>query len=290
MKFKVINDTSYNKLNLIDVSSNLRKLKTFYVGDKNEKLISSLRKSEVQKEIVTDFYKKLCTAYVTAAAYIKKKYAINNPCLKSFCALDPKLHQSSLTHENLLNLKPYFETFLSNDCGEFSTEIQKYVTDSELPLPEETERLDIWWNKVFKTKRYPVLSSLVCPCLSIFTGPMVECSFSIMNDIIDSRSGCMEIDTYSAIVTTKYNIKSTGKSAAIKYNRKDILRDPVDSTLSYYMRTSSSRYKKCLKSKRDKMLLKKKIYHQKKCLQNYQRKEERKLYTSRLLFIFMNIF
>ena len=54
-----------------------------------------------------------------------------------------------------------------------------------------------------------------------------------MNDIIDSRSGRMEIDTYSAIVTTKYNIKSTGKSAAIKYTRKDILRDPVDSTLSY---------------------------------------------------------
>ena len=106
-----------------------------------------------------------------------------------------------------------------------------------------------------------------------------------MNDIINSRSGRTEIDTYSPIVTTKYNINSAGKSAAIKYNRKDILRDPADSTLSYYMRTSSSRYKKCLKSKR-----RKKIYRQKKCLQNYQRKEERKLYTSRLLFIFMNIF
>ena len=85
---------------------------------------------------------------------------------------------------------------------------------------------------------------------------MVECSFSVMNDI-DSRSGLMEIDTYSAIVTTEYNIKSTGKSAAIKYNKKDILRDPVGLTLSYYMRISSSRYKKYLKSKQDKMLLKK---------------------------------
>ena len=185
-------------------------------------------------------------------------------------------------------MKPYFETFLSNYCGEFSTEIQKYATDSELPLPEETERLDIWWNKVFKTKRYPVLSSLVRPCLSIFTGPMVECSFSIMNDIIDSRSGRMEIDTYSAIVTTKYNIKSTGKSAAIKYNRKDILRDPVDSTLSYYVRTASSRYKKCLKSKRDKMLLKKKNISSKKVLTKLSNKGRKE--TSRLLFIFMNIF
>ena len=133
----------------------------------------------------------------------------------------------------------------------------KNVTDSEFSLPEEKERLDVWWNKVFKTNRYPVLSSLVHPCLSIFTGPMVECSFSMMNDIIDSRSGRMEIEAYSAIMTTKYSLKSS-KSAALKFNRKDILRDPVDSTLSYYMRTSSSRYKKCLKTKRDKMLLKKK--------------------------------
>ena len=62
-----------------------------------------------------------------------------------------------------------------------------------LPAPEENERLDIWWNKVFHTKRYPALSDLVRASLSIFTGPMVECSFSMMNDIIDARSGRMEI-------------------------------------------------------------------------------------------------
>ena len=67
----------------------------------------------------------------------------------------------------------------------------------------------------------------------------------------------MQIEAYSTIMATKYSLKSN-KSAALKFNRKDILRDPVDSTLSYYMRTSSSRYKKCLKTKRDKMLLKKK--------------------------------
>ena len=39
----------------------------------------------------------------------------------------------------------------------------KNVTDPELLLPKEKERLDVWWNKVFKTNRYPVLMSLVCP-------------------------------------------------------------------------------------------------------------------------------
>ena len=74
----------------------------------------------------------------------------------------------------------------------------------------------------------------------------------MMNDIIDSRSGRMEIETYSAIMTKKYSLKS---SKFLKFNRKEILQDStryiVDSTLLYYMRTSSSRYKKCLKTKRD---------------------------------------
>ena len=64
MKFEVINNTSNNKLNLIDVASNVRKLKTLYVGDENEKLVSSLRKNKIQRDIATDFYRKLRTAYL----------------------------------------------------------------------------------------------------------------------------------------------------------------------------------------------------------------------------------
>ena len=127
------------------------------------KLKSQCRRYEKTKfkETATNFYRKLRSAYVTDAVYIQKKYALNNRHLKFFCALDLQLRQSSLTHENLLNLRPYFETFLSNGRGEYSSEIQKYVTDSELLLPKEKERLDVWWNKVFKTNRYPLLSSLV---------------------------------------------------------------------------------------------------------------------------------
>ena len=87
----------------------------------------------------------------------------------------------------------------------------------------------------------------------------------MMSYIFHSRSDCMEIETYTAIMTTKYSLKSS-KSVALKFNRKDMLRDLVDSTLIiyayiYYMCTSSSRYKNCLKTERDKMLLEKKIYH-----------------------------
>ena len=78
MKFEVINNMPSNKLNLIDVALNVWKLKTLYVGDENEKLVLPLQKKKIQRDIATEFYRKLCTAYVTAAVYILKI------CIKQF--------------------------------------------------------------------------------------------------------------------------------------------------------------------------------------------------------------
>ena len=127
---------------MIDVASNVQKLKTMHVGDENEKLVLLLRKNKIQREIATDFYRKLRTAYVTLAVSIQKKDVLNSPLLKWFFALYSHLSQSSLTHENFLNLKPYFEFFLLSNL-EYSPEMQNCFTDSELPLPEEKARLDV---------------------------------------------------------------------------------------------------------------------------------------------------
>ena len=120
----------------------------------------------------------------------------------------------SQTHEKLLPLKSYLEPFISIDNSwDFTTELKNYVIDSDLPQPQETERLDGWWTKIFETKRYPILSILVKASLSIFTGPIVESSFSIMNDTIDLQSGKTELAAYSAIMTVKYQLKSAGVTA-----------------------------------------------------------------------------
>ena len=123
-----------------------------------------------------------------------------------------------------------------------TAKLRNYVIDSDLTQPQEMEREDVWWNKIFETKHYPILSSAVKPSLSIFTGLMVESSFSMMNDIIDSRSGRTEIN--SAIVTVKYQLKSAGVTAWSKFCRKDILRDPDDGNTCYYIRTTCLCYKK----------------------------------------------
>ena len=110
--------------------------------------------------------------------------------------LDPNSRQMSQTHEKLISLKSFFEPFISIDnSSDFTVELRNYVIDSDLPQPQETERLDVWWSKIFKTKRYPILGSVVKASLSVLTGPMVESSFSMMNGIIDSQSGRTEIDT-----------------------------------------------------------------------------------------------
>ena len=58
--------------------------------------------------------------------------------------------------------------------------------------------------------------------LSVFAQPMVENLFSVMNSIIDLHSDRAEIDTYSAIMTVKYQLKSAGVTASGKFHRKDI--------------------------------------------------------------------
>ena len=97
----------------------------------------------------------------------------------------------------------------------------------------------------------------------------------------------MEIETYSAIVTTKYGLRSS-KSAALKFHQKDVLRDPVDSTLLYYMRTSSSRYKKCLKTKRDEMLLKKKNLSSKKLFSEVTKKRKETVHKQVIIYLWPN--
>ena len=124
MAFKSLPKSS-NGLKHVDIASNVRKLKSIFVGEK------------------------VCTAYVDSASCLQKKYAIDNPVLMYLSAIDPIARGHSVTHSYLINLKPYFETFLNDITGDYAAEIRNYIIDNQLPQPLENERLDSWWNKVF---------------------------------------------------------------------------------------------------------------------------------------------
>ena len=171
-------------LNLKDLKSiyaknNVRKLKTLYVGDKAEKLAKYLKKNKILKPIVLDFYRTVRKAYIQAGNYLQQKYRVENPLLESMAGLDPNSRQMSQTHEKLISLKSFFEPFSIDNSSDFTAELRNYVIDSDLPQPQEMERLDICWNKIFEAICYPILSSLVKASLNIFTDPMVERLFSM---------------------------------------------------------------------------------------------------------------
>ena len=83
--------------------------------------------------------------------------------------------------------------------------------------------------------------------VSIFSGPHVESSFSVIGDIIDKKSGRMKVNIFSSIQTIKYALRVQHPvpctSRAVKvYNRKDGLYTPVNPLLSSNMRSAKSRY------------------------------------------------
>ena len=56
---------------------------------------------------------------------------------------------------------------------------------------------------------------MVIAVLTIFHGPRVEGSFSGMTDIIDSKSGRLDIESYDAMQTVKYALMANQVSVSI---------------------------------------------------------------------------
>ena len=96
-----------------------------------------------------------------------------------------------------------------------------------------------WWASL--VEKYPLTHRMVMSILSIFHGPKVESSFSIMSDVIDKKANRMKDKTFSSIQTIKYALQAKHpapcSSRAVKvYRRTDTHYTPVDSALVTNMR------------------------------------------------------
>ena len=119
------------------------------------------------------------------------------------------------------------------DC--YESECRRIIVDYDLPdvcTPDKKPvRGDLWWCKL--VERYPILTKLSLAALTIFRGPRVEGSFSVMGDIMDKKSGRMNVEIYSAIQTVKYSLtakasKSSKKQKTIQFfHCEDSLKSPV---------------------------------------------------------------
>ena len=126
-------------------------------------------------------------------------------------------------------LRNFFPTVLTTDeCSSYDREVEQYHC-STIPVFDDIG-LDVWWNGL--SAKYPTMSKVIKACLSIFTGPRVEQSFSYMNDVRDPSSDRMSISTFQAILST---------NAVKMYHRKDIVFDEVDKSLVHHIQTARRR-------------------------------------------------
>lgn len=131
-----------------------------------------------------------------------------------------------------------------------------------MTLPQMTEeaRVDLWWNVVRKTQRYPALCKLALSALCPFHGPQVESAFSVMSNILQAKAANLSVETYESYQVVKYNLKAMQVSAIQHYSRKT-KESPVNVQLCRNVKRSSQRYRALL---RDKEELNKRPYHSEK--------------------------
>lgn len=141
-------------------------------------------------------------------------------------------------------------THLLPEGHDLPRELVQFTVDRTLPRYKEGDGMVDWWGHVFdQAGKYPALGALAKCCLSIFHGPRVESSFSLMNEIIDERSGNMNIETLDAIQTVKYALQSRGQTAVQMFERSDDKFGEVDRVLCRNISNAAARYSKAKKER-----------------------------------------
>lgn len=74
----------------------------------------------------------------------------------------------------------------------------------------EEARVDLWWNIVRKTQRYPALCKLALSVLCPFHGPQVDSAFSVMSNILQAKAANLSVETYESYQVVTYNLAGVG--------------------------------------------------------------------------------
>ena len=90
---------------------------------------------------------------------------------------------------------------------------------------------------------------MVYSVLSCFHGPAVESNFSLMQQVMNTNTPSLQVESLSAVQTVKYELKSSGKSA-LEYFDRDI-HDPINPRLCRNMRTAYKQYQEHKDSKKE---------------------------------------
>ncbi|GBM89204.1 hypothetical protein AVEN_158759-1 [Araneus ventricosus] len=112
----------------------------------------------------------------------------------------------------------------ANDMSSFIQEVEMYIIGERVNLQtwmdgKKSGRIDVdWWSQIFKIEenscqKYKILSRCIKAVMSFFSGPLVEGTFNIMDDIITDDRSSLTIQNYEACSLIKYYLRSQGKKS-----------------------------------------------------------------------------
>ena len=214
-------------------SSNYLPQKLLIVGIGASKII---KKAKNQNDnIINEFLKKVLLAFFVCAKYLASKLPLKNKFLKTVFVLDLcVLTTKSTSALNALENLPTLTSVISSDEEEkYQQETRQIIVDFE--LPSTGNRADKWWYSL--EKKYPKLTKLALPLLSIFHGPRVENYFIVdMGDFVDKKSKRMQVEIYSAIQSVNYgpSSRAAGSMKCVSvFRRENKVSSPVMPRLSF---------------------------------------------------------
>lgn len=190
--------------------------------------------------------------------------------LKHMASLDPVVNGYTDTHISQLHLllRDLPNLLSGEEEDEYEHEIRKLQVSRNLPPKSENIQVDQWWTPIFHCGEYPNLTNVVKACLSIFTAPRVEQSFSIMNDVLTSGKTSMSIKTLDSLQTVTYYLNSRQKSTKFitssvdLLHRENVRKDPVDSLCCKNLQRAHCAYAMEAEEKRKENLKPKLTCHQ----------------------------
>ncbi|GBL87093.1 hypothetical protein AVEN_134551-1 [Araneus ventricosus] len=174
---------------------------------------------------------------------LQQKMPLDNLLLNAVSAVDPSCRQHSLSLKLMKDLPNLATNVISVEEREaYDLKVYRYHV-AKLRQSEQKEPVDNWWVETKNSTRFPLLSRMACALLTCFHGPKVESSFSIMNSVITPGSNRLNVQSFDAIQTVKYELAAEKKTAAEFFLKGDFLHDPVDKNLCKNMRSACSSYR-----------------------------------------------
>ncbi|RXN33440.1 hypothetical protein ROHU_015500 [Labeo rohita] len=138
------------------------------------------------KEVIMDFIENVIKAYINCGKYMQAKLPLKSKTLQALSSIDPVVRGHSQAVIQLKELAIIIKHLVPTESDP-SMEILRYNVDPNLANYEEGDDIVKWWAHVISLGKYPALTQVIRGALSIFHGPLVESSFSLMGDVIDKK-------------------------------------------------------------------------------------------------------